>query len=310
MGQTRTQLIAANDYVVFDTETTGLDATWCEIIEIAALKVEGGIVVDRFETLIRPDELPLPAFITDLTGITTEMVLNAPTISAVLPQFLDFISDSVLVGHNVTFDERFVSSAAGSQILNTLVDTMRISRHVNKALASHRLNNVVSECFADREAPVAGRSHRAMHDVECTYHIYEQMKPRLVALYGENPEAGYRRLRNSGKHSSKTKSGEIVQTAEEIDESNPFYGMRVCFTGKMSSMPRAEAWQRLVNLGGVIEENAVKNLDYLVIGNEGFVSGVKGDKSSKIIKAEKNQLKGFPVQIISEDFFLEFARDV
>ena len=58
MGQTRTQLIAANDYVVFDTETTGLDATWCEIIEIAALKVEGGIVVDRFETLIRPTSCP------------------------------------------------------------------------------------------------------------------------------------------------------------------------------------------------------------------------------------------------------------
>lgn len=310
MGQTKTKLITTNNYVVFDTETTGLDASWCEIIEITALKVSAGKIIERFETLVRPDELPIPTFITDLTGITTEMLLNAPPINEILPSFLDFIGDSVLVGHNVTFDERFISAAAGRAIDNELVDTMRISRHVNKELDSHRLSSTFAACRRDGCPDASGQSHRATYDAECTYLVYEHMKPKLTELYGEDPDAGYRRLSNSSKHSSATKSGDITQTIDEIDESNPFFGARVCFTGKMSSMTRTEAWQRLVNLGGVIEENAVKDLDYLVVGNEGFVSGVKGNKSSKITKTEKNQLKGLPVQIISENFFMEFAKDV
>lgn len=80
------------------------------------------------------------------------------------------------------------------------------------------------------------------------------------------------------------------------------------FTYKMDSVTRSEAWQRLANLDGVIEESAVRLLDYLVIGNAGFVSGVKGNKSKKIKDAEENQLSTFPVQIVLEDFFMEFEK--
>ena len=306
----KTKLSAVDEYVVLDTETTGLDATWCEIIEIAALRVKNGSTVERFSTLVKPNAFPIPAFITNLTGITNDMLISAPKIDVVAPRLSEFLGKSTLVGHNVCFDAKFVSAAIGRDLENDLVDTMRISRHVNKSLASHKLGIVYKNCVAEGAPLIAGSSHRAEYDAETTRIAYEHMKNKLVALYGEDPESGWRKFRSSSKHFSKTKKGDIVQTVSEIDDSNPFFGMHVCFTGKLDSMTRAEAWQKLVNLGGLIEESAVKSLDYLVIGNAGFVSGVKGNKSEKIRKAEANQLKGLPVQIISEDFFMEFAKEV
>lgn len=308
-AETKTKLANIGSYVVVDTETTGLDASWCEIIEIAALKVEEGIVVDRFHSLVRPNNLPIPAFIADLTGITNDMLLDAPSMNEIALELSLFLGEETLVGHNVCFDAKFLSAALKRNLSNELVDTMRISRHVNRNLSSHRLEAIYGQCIKEGAQGVSGDFHKADYDAEITRIAYEHMKPKLVVLYGDDPEIGWRKQRNQEKHSSRTKKCEIIQTVEEIDESNPFFGAHVCFTGKMDSMTRNEAWQRLVNLGGIIEENTVKALDYLVVGNAGFVSGVKGDKSDKIKKAESNQLKGLPVQIISEDFFMEFAGD-
>lgn len=309
-GATKTKLLVTNDYVVFDTETTGLDATWCEIIEIAAVKVHNGAIVDTFSSLVKPEAFPIPAFIVDLTGITNEMLEDAPHIEQIILDFESFIGDSALVGHNVCFDAKFASTAMGKSLENDLVDTMRISRHVNKNLTTHKLESVYKLCVSEGAEKLDGSGHRAEYDARATQIVYEHLKTKLIDLYGEDPDTGWKKASNSRKHSSKTKKGDIVQTVEVIDDSNPFYGMHVCFTGKLDSMSRIAAWQKLVNLGGIIEESAVRALDYLVIGNAGFVTSVKGNKSEKIIKAERNQLKGLPVQIISEDFFLEFAKDV
>ena len=104
------------------------------------------------------------------------------------------------------------------------------------------------------------------------------------------------------KHSSKPKRAEIVQTVDKFDDSNPFYGMHVCFTGKMNSMTRNEAWQKLVNLGGIIEESSVRSLDYLVVGNDGFISGVEGNKSTKNYKSRAKSIAWFSYP----DYFREF----
>ncbi len=78
----------------------------------------------------------------------------------------------------------------------------------------------------------------------------------------------------------------------------------------MNSMTRNEAWQKLVNLGGIIEESSIRSLDYLVVRNDSFISGLESNKDTEIIKAEQNQLRGFPIQIIPENFCVEFAKDV
>ena len=96
-----------NKYIAFDIETTGLDSMYDEIIEIGAIKIEDGKEIETFSTLIKP-EYEIDEFITELTGITNEMVMDAPKINEVLPKFMDFIKDSVILGHNVNFDINFI----------------------------------------------------------------------------------------------------------------------------------------------------------------------------------------------------------
>ncbi|MBQ7752385.1 MAG: 3'-5' exonuclease, partial [Treponema sp.] len=93
----------------FDTETTGIKAEDCTIIEIGAVKFNKDGELDRFSTLINPN-LPIPQIITQITKITDSMVCSAPFIKEVLPRFIDFIGDSILMGHNVQFDLNFLNS--------------------------------------------------------------------------------------------------------------------------------------------------------------------------------------------------------
>lgn len=96
-----------NKYIAFDIETTGLDPMYDEIIEIGAIKIEDGKEIETFSTLIKP-EYEIDEFITELTGITNEMVMDAPKINEVLPKFMDFIKDSIILGYNVNFDINFI----------------------------------------------------------------------------------------------------------------------------------------------------------------------------------------------------------
>ena len=122
-----------NDYTVVDLETTGLDYMWNDIIEIAAVRFRNGHEVDRYEQLIAVD-YELPAFITELTGITDEMLKGCPHIDTAIREFEQFISDDLIIGHNVNFDIRFLSFAykthLQTELSNQCIDTMRISRKV------------------------------------------------------------------------------------------------------------------------------------------------------------------------------------
>lgn len=96
-----------NDYVVLDIETTGLDPDYDDIIEISAMKCVADEPIDAFSTLIKAP-FGVSDFITDFTGITNEMLADAPAISDIFPQFLEFLSDNIIIGHNVNFDVNFL----------------------------------------------------------------------------------------------------------------------------------------------------------------------------------------------------------
>src|SRR5699024_9551723 len=98
-------------FVVVDLETTGGNPSGAHITEVGAVKVRAGEVLGEFQTLVRPSE-PIPAFISVLTGITNQMVAGSPRIESVLPAFLEFARDSVLVAHNAPFDIGFLKAAA------------------------------------------------------------------------------------------------------------------------------------------------------------------------------------------------------
>ena len=152
-------------YVVFDLETTGLSPFKDEIIEIGAVKVDKeGQIVDTFTTLVKPAR-PVSEFIRNLTGISNEMLADAPSIYTALPRFNDFVGDATVIGHNVTFDIAFV---------NPYIDTLTLTRKVYPGLKSYKLQDLIKEYNLKTYA-----AHRALADVVATQQLYELLKKKL-----------------------------------------------------------------------------------------------------------------------------------
>ena len=186
-----------DSFVVFDIETTGFSSVADKIIEIGAVKVEKGIIVDKFSTFVNP-EVPIPFEITNLTGITDEMVMESSKIDVILPKFLDFVGDSVLVAHNAGFDVGFIEQNCKVLGLNrkyTYLDTVALARVLLPTLAKYKLNIVAKALGISLE-----NHHRAVDDAGATAEIFvkfiEMLKERdiftlkEVNQFGEtNPDA-------------------------------------------------------------------------------------------------------------------------
>ena len=162
--------------VVFDIETTGLSAVSCKIIEIGAVKLVNGEIVDRFSTFVDPCE-PIPAKIEELTSITDQMLIGQPKIEEVLPKFLEFCEDAVIVAHNASFDTGFIEANAkrlGLPYAPTIVDTVGLSRILLPDLRKHKLDVVAKAVGVSLE-----HHHRAVDDAECTALIYQKFLEML-----------------------------------------------------------------------------------------------------------------------------------
>ena len=170
-------------YVVFDLETTGFSNRNDAITEIGAIKVENGEIVDEFSQLINP-ERPIPEKIQKLTGITNEMVVDKPKISEVLPKFLDFCKDSILVAHNSDFDTGFVREKSYENNLLydfDAIDTVILSRLLMPDLKNHKLNTIAKELNVSLE-----NHHRAVDDATATAQIFLNFISKLKAMNIEN----------------------------------------------------------------------------------------------------------------------------
>ena len=163
-------------YVVFDIETTGFSPVKNRIIEIGAVKVAGGEIVDRFSTFVNPG-VPIPFRIEQLTSISDEMVMDAPPIETVLPEFLQFCDGAVFVAHNASFDMSFILENAKRQSLPltpTYVDTVGIARVLLPNQAKHTLDAVAKTLGVSLE-----NHHRAVDDAEATAEIFIRFLPML-----------------------------------------------------------------------------------------------------------------------------------
>ena len=161
--------LAEDTYVVFDVETTGLSAVYDKIIELAAVKMYKGNVIDTFEAFINPG-VPLSQLIINLTGITDNMLKDAPSEAAVIPKFKEFCEDAILVAHNASFDMGFINKAYErvglSEAHNPVIDTLELSRFLHPQLKSHRLNTLAKRYNVSLE-----QHHRAVFDAETTGHL-------------------------------------------------------------------------------------------------------------------------------------------
>ena len=159
----------SDPFVVFDIETTGFSPEKNRIIEIGAVKVENGVITDRFSTFVNPD-VPIPFEIENLTGINDNMVLDAEKIEAVLPKFLSFCEGCALVAHNASFDVSFISYQAKAQGLSfdpTVLDTVAMARHLLPNLNRFKLDTVAKALDISLE-----NHHRAVDDAGATAEIF------------------------------------------------------------------------------------------------------------------------------------------
>jgi len=177
--------LKSSTYVIFDIETTGLSIINNKIIEIAGVKMQDGKEIDRFATFINPHE-KIPYNIQQLTNITDEMVHNAPELADMLPKFVEFISDSILVAHNARFDMGFIQANLKQlglpEVQNAALDTLELARLLFPEMKNHRLNTL-----ADKFKVSLDNHHRAIDDSIALGHV-------LFNLLNEAGERGINEL--------------------------------------------------------------------------------------------------------------------
>lgn len=174
--------LSATTFVVLDLETTGGSPGVNSITEIGAQKVRGGQVIGEFQTLVNPG-VPLPPFITVLTGITESMLIPAPKIDQVFPQLLEFLgseNETVLVAHNAPFDIGFLKAAALGLGYNfpkfQILDTVKIARQV---LTKDEVRNYKLETLSQFFRTETSPTHRALDDVRATVSVFHGLIERL-----------------------------------------------------------------------------------------------------------------------------------
>ena len=200
-----------DSFVVFDIETTGFSSVTNHIIEIGAVKVENGKIVDRFSTYVNPQE-PIPYRITKLTTITDADVMDAPTINQVLPEFFAFCEGCVLVAHNASFDTGFIKENARKLELPyayTHVDTLAMARVLLPQLAKFTLDHVAKTVGVSLE-----NHHRAVDDAEATAEIFEKFIPMLLEKGAHDLDAVNELGRTSTDYVRKTPSYHAIVLAK------------------------------------------------------------------------------------------------
>lgn len=276
------------DYTVIDVETTGLKADLCEITEISGVRVRGQKNVAEFSSLVRTLH-PIPDNIISLTGISNEMVKDAPELEEVLPAFLEWLGDDVLVGQNIPFDISFLlhgcRSARIEPFHNDYEDTLSFSRLLLPEMPHHRLGNL-----CDHFGIVNEQAHRSLSDCRATFEVYK----RLCGLIEEKKLTAHD-FSFGILHLEDKKD---VSARCEYDRSHPLYGKRVVFTGSFKRQKRKELEAMASDCGAVVVHEISFTTDYLFYG-EGSENAVR------FKKAELLKEQGAQLQILNEDGFFE-----
>lgn len=311
-GKGNSTISFPENYVVFDLETTGFSPMNDDIIEISCVRVRERVVTDTFSSLVRPKK-EISECVADLTGITNEMVADAPSLKEIMPSAVEFIGDDIIVGHNVAFDINFIydaSAAALNHILsNDYIDTVRISRRLYPELHSHRLHNVVEHLGIQ---PVG--FHRALNDCYMTYECFEAMHkevsskyPNLKKFISTKPYSG---THSHGRTHNDSYAQSIIRAAADKPNTNhPLYGKVCVFTGELKKMSRQSAMNLVTYFGGQCGKNVTRKTNYLILGSDGYCFQIKDSKSSKQKKAEEYKLKGYDIEIIPENVFYDMIEE-
>ena len=289
-----------DEFCVVDLETSGLDPEYDYIIEVGAIKYLHEKEIDSFQSLVNAG-FKIPRFITELTGITNDMIKDAPEMNEVLPAFHDFLGDNIIIGHNVNFDINFLYdsyvSYLGFPLKNDFVDLLRIARMLYTELPHHRLRDLVKHLNIEVE-----NLHRALGDCEASINCYKKFKKAAIEKYGT--------LENFRKYFNKTTRASYIQgdTAKNNPYS-PLYKKYCVFTGKLEKMLRRDAMKTVADLGGINQDRVTRDTNFLILGNNDYCISIKDGKSNKLKTAESYKLEGQDIEIIPENVFYEMIVD-
>ena len=295
-----------NEFVMVDIETTGCDARYNEIIEISAIRVKHDEITDRFSMLVRPWS-KIDSFITNLTGITNEMVKDAPRIDLVINQFLKFLRpDDILLGYNVSFDVNFLYdhalSEVGHYLNNDFVDVLRMARKLIKDTDNHKLKTIAAYYGVSYEG-----AHRGEQDCIICLECYKRLRAELDkhAMSEHEFIESFNRRSGNSYYTNQIRAKDVVTDKTVFDENHPLFNKVCVFTGTLEKISRKDAMQMVVDLGGICGDNVTKKTNYLILGNLDYVKSIKSGKSSKMKKAENYMLAGQDIKIISENVFCD-----
>lgn len=261
-GQNLINKILPSDFVLFDLETTGFDAG-NKIIEIAALKVRNDEIVDSFESFVNP-QMHIPSKTTKINGITDKMVLEAPFLSEVLGDFVKFIGNDVLVGHNIIgYDYNILSKECltlfNAGLTSDFVDTLELVKSVEiKGTPENNQLKTLCDFFGIKETP----THRAMQDVKANFELYKILK----------------RLPKITNHSIK-KSTDCEPLSLNLKLAFDVSDKDICLTGKFKCAVRDDIKKYLKQLGANVNSKVLLKTDYLIVGDLG------SETKSKILAA-------------------------
>lgn len=336
-----------SEYICVDVETSGLDPSDDEIIEVAALHVKEGVALNKFVSLVRPlrshalftygmvremgydslADVPYDAFdefyrktlisspIEDLTGITNDMLLSAPPADIVMPQFYDFVGNHILVGHNVNFDINFLYDACqscGLTLHNHFVDTMRIARKLLPEMEHHRLSDL-----AEHFEIVQDETHRAEADVITTIKCFDALKalasekwasvPDFVNWYKDSARITSARSVRKIRAEKHFRPADLVQPGS-VDRSHPLCGKSIVFTGELR-LSRREAAQLAADVGAVVKTDVSGKTNFLVVGlQDATLVGSSGISGKERKAKELNETGKGNIRILSEQEFMDLVQ--
>ncbi len=292
-------------YTIIDLETTGLSPAWDSIIELSAIKIQNGNIIDQFSSLVNTScGIQLDSFITELTGITQEMIDRAPVINSILPKYLEFIGNDIVIGHNVNFDLNFLYDNSmdymNAPFSNDYIDTMRLSRRVHPEFSHHRLSDLAERYGVDYSG-----AHRSLLDCRITFECFNHIKEDIIRKYSSLDEF----VSVSAQSSRQVRAKDIHSSKDVFDSSHPFYNKVCVFTGTLEKMKRKDAMQLVVDVGGIIGDSVTKQTNFLILGNNDYCSSIKDGESNKQKKAEKLKSNGCDIEIIPENVFYDLILD-
>lgn len=275
-------------YIFFDLETTGLSCYDDKIIQIGAVKVVNGVIVDKFCEYVNP-ERSISSKITKITGITNSKVKYAPFLNEVLPKFKEFVGNDILVAHNAWFDISFINQAYRTvffePIFNKYIDTLQISRDVFPYMPNHKLETLICELQINER-----NSHDALADSKCVYQLFLQEYRALT----NRSQSLHKYIENN----SDIRISDLKPQCE-INVDNPFYKKICVFHNYKENMNYV---QKVINLGGYVRQKPSTKTNYFIIEDD---CDLKKQKTSAIDKYFSALEKGADINVLTKSEFIK-----